>query len=696
MRSARETWIDDASKSTFDAADRAAEAPSREDGARAGTDPNATIRGVREPELTACAARPEDSLLRAGMTLGAYVLQAKLGEGGTGAVFRATHTRLHKTVALKILSPQLTQDPGAVARFEREMQAVGQLGNDHIVRATDAGIAEGMHYLVMEFFEGVNLNQHVRTGGVRPVAEACELIRQAARGLAHAHQNGFVHRDVKPSNLFLTATGRIKLLDLGLARLQQETSSIGELTGSGEILGTPDYMSPEQWSDPRAVDARTDLYGLGCTLFFLLCGRPPYADKRHSSLARKRAAHVRHPIPDLRAVRRAVLAELPDAARPRDADVPEALNAIFRKLLAKSPEQRYASADQLARVLQSLLKRLAEPSCPAQSTAETPEPSRPRRSRGTPAGAPSGLVAPFEAAEARSTQRAWAATLGQTRRRTRNSIGMLLSLIPPGEFVMGSPLMEAGREDGETQTLERISLPFRLGVHAVTQAEFFEVTRRNPSCFSGQGRGREWVAELDTGNLPVESVSWFDAVEFCNLLSRREEIPEYFLLGRIARKHGSIESAEVTVLGGPGYRLPTEAEWEWACRAGTLTPFHFGAACNGQELNCDGSHPYGVSQRGPRLMRPALVGSYQPNAFQLHDMHGNVTEWCLDPGGTRHSIDRPATHAEGVEVQPERVIRGGSWANSARLCRSAFRFWYSPSDRRNTLGFRVAASVPAE
>ena len=251
-----------------------------------------------------------DSQLKDGATLaverrriGQYLLLEPLGQGSMGTVFKALHCRLQKTVAVKVLVEELTLDTRALARFDREMVAVGQLSHPHIVQALDAGEAGGVHYLVTEYLEGTDLRKRVGSKGGLPVLEACELIRQAALGLQHAHERGLVHRDIKPSNLFVTVDNTVKLLDLGLARRPDDPKPRGgEVTTDGQCVGTPDYMAPEQWTDPRNVDPRADVYGLGCTLFFALVGHAPYAVEA-DSVAGKMMAHLKSDVPDVQALR---------------------------------------------------------------------------------------------------------------------------------------------------------------------------------------------------------------------------------------------------------------------------------------------------------------------------------------------------------------------------------------------------------
>ena len=268
--------------------------------------------------------------------IGQYRLVEKLGQGGMGAVYKAFHTKLKRTVAVKLLPAYRQRSPQAVSRFHREMEAVGRVDHPNIVRAHDAGEADGQFFLVMEFVEGATLSSLVCSVGPLDVANACEIIRQAAVGLHHAHEHGLVHRDVKPSNLMLTTTGVVKVLDLGLARLQVEACSDGDATASGQIMGSADYMAPEQGSNPRDADARADLYALGCTLYFFLAGRPPFGDQRHSTFLEKVMAHANEDIVPI------------DQIRP---DVPSQLMAVLNRMLAKSPANRFPTAAEVAESL---------------------------------------------------------------------------------------------------------------------------------------------------------------------------------------------------------------------------------------------------------------------------------------------------------------------------------------------------------
>jgi Leucine-rich repeat (LRR) protein len=272
-----------------------------------------------------------------------------VGLGGMGAVYRAEHRRMHRLVALKVINSDLMLRPEAVQRFHREVRAAARLDHPNIVRAFDADEAGGLHFLVMEYVEGTSLARLVRERGPLPVAEACEVVRQAALGLQHAHECGLVHRDIKPHNLMRAPDGTVKILDFGLARLSSASDGppgggtpAGSLTGAGTVMGTADYIAPEQAADPRDADIRADLYSLGCTLFHLLTGRPPFPD---GTIRDKLARHADTPLPPLTRL-------CPD-------EVPPGLVTVLAHMTAKAPDDRYATPAEVAEAL--------APFCPAKA-----------------------------------------------------------------------------------------------------------------------------------------------------------------------------------------------------------------------------------------------------------------------------------------------------------------------------------------
>jgi formylglycine-generating enzyme required for sulfatase activity/serine/threonine protein kinase len=332
----------------------------------------------------------------------------------------------------------------------------------------------------------------------------------------------------------------------------------------------------------------------------------------------------------------------------------------------------------------------------------TPEPGGGSQKLGSPseksdanpaAKKPDSLILPFDQATGRKAQEAWAAFFKQPIELT-NSIGTKLMIIPAGEFMMGAGDGEEGAADDEKpQHRVRLTKSFYLGTYEVTQAEYERVIGRNPSKFSAGGEFSNAVSGQDTSRFPAENVSWYETVEFCNKLSEREKCEPFYQITDVEpNDDGSIKSASVTARSGTGYRLPTEAEWEYACRAGTTTPFHFGSSLNGTLANSDGNHPYGTSETGSFLERTTTVGSYKPNAFGLYDMHGNVRELCWDWHDKEYYARSPETDPTGPALGSDRVYRGGCFIQKGPDgdCRSAARDCREPTFRSNRTGFRVA------
>lgn len=319
-------------------------------------------------------------------TLGEYRLLEELGHGGMGRVYKALHTKLDRVVAVKVLSRGRVGDRQAINRFEREMKAVGRLAHPNIVQAYDAREIDGMPVLIMEFVDGLDLAEIVRRVGRLPVADACELVRRTALALQCAHEHGLVHRDIKPSNVMLTPAGEVKLLDLGLARFYAgdgaRVPAGEEMTGTGQAMGTADYMAPEQASDSRTVDIRADLYSLGCTLYKLLSGRAPFSGPEYHSTLDKLNAHVHQPVPPVRQFA---------------PDVPEGLGPVLDRLLAKDPDDRFATPAEVAEALAPWCVGADLPVLLKRAFDSSPLPPGEGQGEGVPAAKPSLL----------STSRGW-------------------------------------------------------------------------------------------------------------------------------------------------------------------------------------------------------------------------------------------------------------------------------------------------
>jgi serine/threonine protein kinase len=687
----------------------------------------------------------------AGLVLGDYVLLEPIGAGGMGRVYKARHPRMNRIVAIKLIANSSMRDETAIKRFLRETEAAARLEHPNIVTAYHAGVVGELHYLVMQYVEGHDLSNLVRTRGPLSVAQALDCIRQAAEGLAFAHRRGVIHRDIKPANLLRDHEGVVKVLDLGLARIVADDA---DLTSNGRIMGTVDYMSPEQAYDPTAADARSDVYSLGCTLWYLLTGRSVY--QREQCEARL-AAHRDAPLPALRQFR---------------TDCPPAVEALLWRMIAKRPEDRYqtmnevsaavadaasggipaaidspsvareATADRRTPWMRSSSRRRTvqiggtllvcgaavaaslgwfssskEPPRDAPATQATSKgagasaiaansaistPSSVRSATGAPRPTSPGASPTLRSAPgplptgadvARQRQAEWAERL-RMEIESKNSIEMRMTLIPPGEFLMGSTdeqidaalevaertkvdfaVKAAMRQTERPQHPVAISAPFLIGTMEVTIGQFrkffdeegyeteAEVAARGP--FNKKPYPYTYLdpGRTVTDEHPAAYITWNDASAFCAWLSKREQA---------------------------NYRLPTEAEWEYACRAGTTTQYSFGD----DESEFD-RYGWYVNNNNPGP-GPKPCGTKLPNGFGVYDMHGNLDEWCGDFFAEQWYSESPKLDPTGPALlHGTRVVRGGYYNYPATDARCALRKHFSQSHRYPTHGFRCVRVLDA-
>jgi serine/threonine protein kinase len=284
-----------------------------------------------------------------GESLGHFELIEYVGGGGMGAVFRALDTMLNRTVAVKVLSQEQSGDDETLRRFQNEAQSAARLDHENISRVHYVGEDRGWHYIVFEFIDGANVRDLVYEQGPLPLVDAVSYTLQLADALVHASGREVVHRDIKPSNVLITPDGRAKLVDMGLARQHHVEADNNDLTASGVTLGTFDYISPEQARDPRSADVRSDIYSLGCTLYFILTGRPPFPE---GTVLQKLLQHQGDEPAD------------PRTFRP---ELPEDLIQIMRRMLAKSPDKRFASPAELVAELAAFAQRHGLPATPTTS-----------------------------------------------------------------------------------------------------------------------------------------------------------------------------------------------------------------------------------------------------------------------------------------------------------------------------------------
>ncbi len=588
--------------------------------------------------------------------LGKFLLLAQIGKGGCGTVWRAHDTELDRIVAVKVPDPGLMTSPMMRQRFCREARAAARLCHPNVVTLFDVVQVGATPLLVMEYVEGTDLQRLVEQSGPLSVGQACEWIRQASLGLQHAHERGLIHRDVKPSNLLhCTPESVIKVADLGLVRMLRGPDEVDTgLTEPGCVMGTADFMAPEQARDSRHADARSDIYSLGCTLYYLLTARVPFPG---GSVTEKMLRH---------------LSEVPPPLEELQPAVPPALAAVVRKMMAKRPQERHQSAADLlvalggggrpAQLAQASPRAAATraPKAPA-ATAILPPPRRMSRRRLFVL-----LVSLLAVLGLVLLLRPWPSphrTPDPPERTPEpfltNSISMKLARIGAGKFWRGSPPDEPGRwvDEGPLREVQ-ITRAFYIGVCEVTQQQFETVLHYNPSHFTQQRGGGP--------DHPVESLSHDEALRFCRFLSDR---PGEKQAGRV-------------------YRLPTEAEWEYACRAGSRSAYHFGDF--GKEL---WRYAWFAESAGGKT-HP--VGQLLPNAWELHDTHGNVFEWCSDWYDKDFYRDGPLVDPHCIQPTRARVVRGGCWADQhgdRAWCRSARRGWLAPNGKKEGVGLRVVLEV---
>ena len=608
-----------------------------------------------------------------------YRVIKPIGQGGFRRTYLAKDIdRLNLRCVVKQLAPNLQRNWAinkAIELFQQEAKQLQQLGQHPQIPSLDAYFEEGNYwYLVQQFIDGDNLLDFLEYGGIWQESQVKQMLLKLLPVLKFIHEQKIIHRDIKPENIMRRRSdGLLVLIDFGVSK---------ELSGTvmsrlGTQIGSQGYAPIEQMKGGEAYPA-SDLFSLGVTAFHLLTGIHPFSlwvDQGYSWTANWR--------------------------QYLKSSIDPGFALIFDKLLAKDRQNRYLSAEEVLRAFQyqstpkpgptptPLPTTIITPSSrrnfltlaglsivavsaygvlnkyifSSPSSSPSPSPSPP------PSTSESSPKVPIKPKNSINLQRFNFETVtvdargNKTNSQSRQAQffsedlggGAILEMISMtgGSFVMGSPDPKAGRSKDEGPQHNVTVAPFFMGKYEVMQEQWEAVMGNNPSNFKDAKR-------------PVENVTWYDAVAFCQKLTQKT---------------------------GKKYRLPSEAEWEYACRAGTKTPFYFGETITPDLVNYDGNNPYGAAPKGIYREKTTDVGSFPPNAFGLYDMHGNVWEWCSDhyhPNYNGAPTDGSSWETDG---ENNRVLRGGSWFNSPVYCRTAVRYWYSAGYSNYNIGFRVALVV---
>jgi formylglycine-generating enzyme required for sulfatase activity/predicted Ser/Thr protein kinase len=660
---------------------------------------------------------PPDAILQ-----NRYRIVRRLGSGGMGTVYEAVDERVRATVALK--ETNVTGDDDSRREFEREARLLANLRHRSLPKVTDYFTEAGGEYLVMEYIPGHDLAELLKLRGapfhLNLVLRLADELLGALEYL-HGLDPPILHRDIKPANLKLTRREELYLLDFGLAK-----GAAGHMTTLLTSRSTRGYTlvyAPLEQILGQGTDPRSDLYSLGATLYHLLTnalptdaptrdervedGRPDpllpicqmnptvpasVAEVIHHAMAIRRRGRPESAAAMRAALRRAG-GEMERADWPTVPLTSATLPAVGEEkpgVPAAQVSQELNGASDPVTQLDETLRDEPPQLAPSNGGGTTPRPVADTQSKVSPASRKNRpaliaalVIAAVVIAGALSLMLRTGAGGGrntglsptpvstpsgtaQAKYFTEdiNGVPLEMAFIPGGTFLMGSPASEEGRDRSEGPQHSVAMQGFYMGKYEVTQAQWRVVAYSpkvgldldiEPSNFKGD-------------DLPVENVSWEEATEFCRRLSR---------------------------MTGREYRLPTEAEWEYAARAGTTTPFAFGETITPEIVNYDGNYPYGSTPKGTFREKTTPVGSLgTANGFGLYDMHGNVWEWCLDYWHDDYS-GAPTDGSAWLDGGDSRyrVGRGGSWGNDAGLCRSARRDKNEPTLRDTFTGFRVVSAA---
>nr|MDZ8011598.1 bifunctional serine/threonine-protein kinase/formylglycine-generating enzyme family protein [Nostoc sp. ZfuVER08] len=600
---------------------------------------------------------------------GKYTIENDIAQGGFGITYLARDEN-NQPVVIKTLNETVQRRPDFAKLqqdFLNEAVKLAKCNHSHVVKVREVFPEGQLWCMAMEYIEGEHLADRVQRLGVLPEAEALGYIQQIGEALTVVHQNGLLHRDVKPTNIIVRSHKReAVLIDFGIAR-----EFIPDLTQIHTPYLSHCFAPIEQYQTVAPRGAYTDVYALAATLYFLLTNRlPPVAPNRATGIVLESPQQINSSISDR--VNQAILKGMELEPENRPQTMQEWLESLKEPpVVVVAPINNHPQINNNPQVnnnQQTLVKpsrrkfiqtvgwmgaglgvtvtvgKLITDTSREQSTSPK-ELSLQTFNFETVTVDAKGTITNRRNGEAKY----FVEDLG-------NGVTLEMVQIPGGTFKMGSPQGEVGRNANENPQ-HQVTVPrFFMGRYEVTQAQYQAIMGTNPAYFKGE-------------KLPVETVSWNDAVEFCQKLSQKT---------------------------GRTYRLPSEAEWEYACRAGTTTPFSFGETITPDLVNYDGTSTYASAPKGQNRQKTTPVGSFPPNPFGLYDMHGNVWELCQDHYHDNYNGAPTDGRAWVSDNTNFRLLRGGCWGDYPKICRSASRYNYGREERAyvpQVIGFRVVCAV---
>ena len=575
-----------------------------------------------------------------GTNVNGYILKRLLGEGGMAEVWYAEN-EIGMPAAVKILYDKMTRNEQMLERFHNEAVVMVKLSHPNIRRVFGYGYIDNRHCIVMEYLEGNDLGSLLQSGRHFTDAELRRWWNQTADALNSTHAQGIVHRDIKPSNLFLDKEGNIKLLDFGIAKMQENNS----MTRTGSLMGTLMYMSPEQVNDTKHVDYHTDLYSLAVTFVHLLTGKAPYDESSSSYLE----------IP------------LSIVTKPLDlSEVPSEWQDFLNPYLAKNPNDRPSSCQlvPVPEAVQTSSDQSMNPEAYRQFLEENQQLLEENRQLKERVHQLEDLLAELKAkygcddidsdiptteeVEEQETIDTVEEAIAEVITNvddlviTVNGLSLVMKRVEGGTFNMGTEEFDFSADSDESPIHEVVLDSFFLGETEVTKAMYDVVI----------GNGNDNAEKPDN---PKSNVSWHDCHEMIQRLN--------FLTGR-------------------NFRLPTEAEWEFAARGGIKgNGYRFAGSDNVDDV---------AWHEGNSENKSHPVGQKQPNELGLYDMSGNLAEWCEDIYGDYDETSQ--TNPKGASTGAYRVMRGGSWGFTAQRCRVTKRECANPDARNSCYGLRLALS----